>query len=217
MPRTRLRVIFDKARDPTKNIGREEELLRQVESGKLPELVRFWVDSECLVRGKAKNPRYGWYREALAKKMGVKVIERATGGGVVYHDGGNLNWSFFLRNSGRLLSPTQMFEGASEHVVETLRELGVPAEFAPPNRIDAEGRKVSGMAARSTPKVRLVHGTLLVDSDLGKLNGLCIPPDGCPPVANIKRWNSRVGTAGVVRAFVRHLRDSGVEVQFVGL
>ena len=211
-----MRVIFDRTRDPVKNLMREEELFRQVEAGKLPELVRFWVDSECLVRGKAKNPRYGWYRETLAKKMGVRVIERSTGGGVVYHDRGNLNWSIFLRNSGRLLSPTQMFEGASKCVVGALDELGVPAVFAPPNRLDADGRKISGMAARSTPKVRLVHGTLLIDSDLERLNRLCIPPEGCPPVANIREWASRARTVDVVRAFIRHLRASGVEVQLAG-
>jgi len=145
--------------------------------------------------------------------MGVEVVERATGGGVVYHDLGNLNWSFFLRNSGRLLSPTQMFEDASRHVVGALAELGVPAQFAPPNRIDVQGFKVSGMAARSTPKARLVHGTLLIDSDLESLNRLCIPPPGCPPVANISKWAGPTEPASVVRAFVRALRASGVRVR----
>ena len=208
-----LQIHVDRSRDPAKNLKREEGLFRRVESGELPELVRFWIDSKCLVRGKAKNPKYGWYHEALAKKMGVEVIERATGGGVVYHDLGNLNWSFFLRNTGRLLSPTQMFEDASRHVVGALAELGVQAQFTPPNRIDVQGFKVSGMAARSTPKVRLVHGTLLIDSDLESLNRLCISPPGCPPVANISQWTGPIEPASVVRAFARALRTSGVRVR----
>jgi lipoate---protein ligase len=209
----KISVLFSRGRDPARNLAREDELLRLAEKGKDGELVRFWIDSECLVRGKGRNPRYGWYDEELARTWGVKVIERTTGGGVVYHDEGNLNWSFFLTNSGRLLSPTQMFEGASKYVVGALDELGVPAVFAPPNRIDVRGRKVSGMAARSTPKVRLVHGTLLVDSDLEKLNRLCIPPAGCPPVANIKEWAGQVDAADVVGAFVKFLRASGAKVQ----
>lgn len=211
-----LRVQFDAGRDPVANLRREEALLRRVEEVEAPELVRFWINSKCLVRGKARSPKSGWYNEALAKRAGVAVIERATGGGVVFHDEGNLNWSFFLRNTRRLLSPTQMFEEASRYVVGTLGDLGVPAQFAPPNRIDVQGLKVSGMAARSTPKARLVHGTLLIDSDLELLNRLCIPPSGCPPVANISRWTGPIDATAVVRAFVKFLKGSGVEVRLEG-
>ncbi|MDG6983069.1 MAG: hypothetical protein JRN28_00720 [Nitrososphaerota archaeon] len=198
----KLRTVVSRGRNPVKNLAREDELFGLAERVD-QELVRLWIDTECLVRGKAKSPRYGWYDERLARRWGVKVIERKTGGGVVYHDEGNLNWSFFLKNSGRLLSPTQMFEEASRHVIRALGELGVTAQFAPPNRIDVQGRKVSGMAARSTPRYRLVHGTLLIDSDLGRLNRLCIPPEGCPPVANVREFASRIEVPDVVRAFVK--------------
>ena len=145
--------------------------------------------------------------------MGVRVIERATGGGVVYHDEGNLNWSFFLSYSGRLLSPTKMFEQTSEHIVRALANLDVHAEFSPPNRIDVQGRKVSGMAARSTPRAHLVHGTLLLRADLEKLNRLCIPPPGCPPVANLGEWIPEIHPLRVVRAVVEELKNAGYEVQ----
>jgi lipoate---protein ligase len=208
----KLFVYFDRTRDPFVNLAREEELFRRVESGELPELVRFWVDSECLVRSKVKSARYGWYHKALAKKMGIRVIERATGGGVVYHDEGNLNWSFFLRNSGPLLSPTKMFGRASTHMINALGSLGVDARFAPPNRIDVRGHKVSGMAAKSTPRAYLVHGTLLLQSDLEKLNRLCVPPPGCPPVANLSDWVPGIEAAQVMTAVVEVLRGSGFEV-----
>ena len=207
-----LRIIFDGGRDPTNNLALEEDLFGKFEDGGA-EIVRFWVDSECLIRGRARNPKYGWYDEDLARRWQIRVFERSTGGGVVYHDEGNLNWSFFLRNTERLLSPTQMFEGASKYVIGALGELGVKADFAPPNRIDVEGLKVSGMAARSTPTARLVHGTLLVDSDLEKLNRLCLPPEGCPPVANIRRWAGSVGVVDVVRAFVKTFRAEGADIQ----
>lgn len=206
-------VSFAAEDDPAANLAREEELFRAVQEQGAAELVRLWVSRPCLVKGRARSSKYGWYREDVARALAVPVLERATGGGVVYHDGGNLNWSFFLRNSGRLLSPTQMFEDASRHVIRALESLGVPGEFAPPNRIDVQGFKVSGMAARSTPKARLVHGTLLIDSDLEKLNRVCIPPQGCPPVANISRWTGPVETVDVARALVRSLRASGYDVK----
>ena len=213
MARKEISVLFDPGRDPAQNLIREEELFRSVEKGEGPELVRFWVNDPCLGMGKAKSARYGWYRDELAKKMGIRVVERATGGGVVYHDGGNLNWSFFLRHSGTILAPTKVFELASGYMVRALSGLGVDAEFVPPNRIDVHGRKVSGMAARSTPRAFLVHGTLLLSADLEKMNRLCIPPRGCPPVANLERWVPGIKPSQVIEAVAKALEDSGLGVQ----
>jgi len=208
-----LLVQFDKTRNPAVNLRREQELFEKVDAGSLPEIVRFWVNSECLVRGEARSPRYGWYREELASKMNVPVITRATGGGVVYHDEGNLNWSFFLRTSGSFLSPTAAFDQASQYVIGALRRLGVQAGFSPPNRIDVSGHKVSGMAARSTVRTLLVHGTLLIDSDLDRLNQLCIPPTGCPPVANLKEWAKGIDAEAVVHAVIATLEASGFQIR----
>lgn len=205
-------AFFDQNRDPVRNLIREEELFQRVESGDLPELARFWVNSECLVRSKARSAKYGWYDEQLAMMLGVPVVERGTGGGVVYHDEGNLNWSFFLRTSGAFLSPTKAFDQASGYMIRALGSYGVLARFSPPNRIDVDGRKVSGMAARSTVHTVLVHGTLLLASDLEKLNSLCIPPVDCPPVSNVSEWVEGIDAAGVFRALVRILEDSGFQV-----
>ena len=188
-------VFTDSGRDPEKNLRRESELFERFDAGGLPELLRFWVDSPCLVRGKARNAKYGWYDEKLAADLGIPIVERTSGGGVVYHDEGNLNWSYFFKTDGAFLSPAKAFQKGSEHIIRALRSLGVEAEFSPPNRIDVKGRKVSGMAARSTPRSLLVHGTLLLNSDLERLNRLCIPPPGCPPVSNVAEWVKRVDGA----------------------
>jgi lipoate-protein ligase A len=206
-------VHVDKSRDPLVNLGRESELFERFDEGGLPESVRFWVNSECLVKGRAKTAKYGWYDEAMAAKMKVPVIERSTGGGVVYHDEGNLNWSFFLRTPGAFVSPTVAFHQASEYMIRALKRLGVQAEFSPPNRIDVKGRKVSGMAARSTIRTLLVHGTLLIDSNLDRLNLLCIPPPDCPPVSNISEWVRGIDAAAVEEAVVAVLREADFEVR----
>lgn len=210
---TELLVYFDKTRNPVENLKREQELFGRVDGGNLPELVRFWVNSECLVRGKARNAKYGWYDEELAQKLGVQVVERETGGGVVYHDEGNLNWSFFLKTSGAFLSPTAAFDRASKYMVKALGSLGLQAQFSPPNRIDVSGRKVSGMAAKSTVHTLLVHGTLLLDSDLVKLNRLCTRPPGCPPVSNLSEWVKDVDSTKVVAALASVLEGSGFKVK----
>lgn len=211
----RLVVYRDRGTNPRDNLGREDEIFGLVESRSLPEVVRFWVNEECLVRGRAKSPKYGWYDEGLASGLGIPVIERSTGGGVVYQDLGNLNWGFFLRTSGAFLSPKTAFGVASGYLVGALRGLGVPAQFAPPNRIDVSGRKVSGLAARSTIHTLLVHGTLLLNSNLERLNLLCLPPDGCPPVSNLSEWLGGIDADRVVEAAVRTLRASGFCVTMV--
>ena len=208
-----VRIYFDRTRNPVRNMARENELFRRVEKGELPETIRFWKNSECLVRGKARNPRYGWYHEELAERFGVIVVQRETGGGVVYNDQGNLNWSFISRRSGPLLTPTTLFGQASEYVVGALNRLGIKAQFAPPNRIDVSGHKVSGLAARSSPRTLLVHGTLLIHSNLEKLNTLCIPPPDCPPVANLQHWVPRIEAKDVVSALLEVLKESGLDVQ----
>ena len=206
-------VYFDKGRDPVANLRRESELFEHVDAGKHPEAVRFWVNSPCLVRGPARTSHYGWYDEKLAEETGIPVISRATGGGVVYHDEGNLNWSFFFRASGPLLSPGAAFELGSKHIVRALESLGVRAYFSPPNRIDVSGRKVSGMAARSTRRTLLVHGTLLLNSDLEVLNRFCIPPPGCPPVSNLSEWAKGIDADSVARAVRTELSKSGFSIE----
>ena len=210
-----LLVHFDQMHDPAINLAREVELFAKVDCGALPEVARFWINSECLVRGEARSRKYGWYREDVAAKMNIPVLTRSTGGGVVFHDGGNLNWSLFLRNDGPFPSPTVAFETGSRCIVTALANQGVPALFSPPNRIDVSGRKISGMAARFTPRTTLVHGTLLIDSDLEKLNALCIPPEGCPPVSNLSEWVEHIHAAEVVKAVVAVMKGSGFHLRVV--
>ena len=210
-----LLVYFDRTRDPVTNLNRETELFAMVDGGVLPEIVRFWINSECLVRGEARSTKYGWYREDVAAKMKIPILTRTTGGGVVFHDEGNLNWSFFLRNSGPFLSPTAAFNACSRFIVKALERQGVRAVFSPPNRMDVSGRKVSGMAARFTVRTILVHGTLLIDSDLEKLNALCIPPGGSPPVSNLTEWGKQIGKDTVVNSVIAVLKDSGFVVKIV--
>jgi lipoate---protein ligase len=210
-----LLVHFDQTRNPAVNLTRETELFAKVDGGALPEVARFWINSECLVRGEARSARYGWYREDVATKMKIPVLTRSTGGGVVFHDEGNLNWSFFLRNSGPFLSPTTAFDAGSKYIVKALERQGVRAKFSPPNRIDVSGRKVSGMAARFTVRTILLHGTLLIDSDLEKLNALCVPPAGCPPVSNLTEWARHIDAAAVVDSVAAVLKDSGFHIRIV--
>jgi lipoate-protein ligase A len=137
------------------------------------------------VRGPNRSDRSGWHHPERAAELGVPILERTTGGGTVYHDAGNLNWSFYLRRDAGWFGARAWFRACANVVTDALATLGIAAAFTPPNRIDVGGRKVSGLAARGSLAAVLVHGTLLVASDLARLNALCIYPPGCPPVTNL--------------------------------
>lgn len=207
-----IELVFSGTHEPTRNLGFEARLLDEVGRGLRPSTLFFYVDSPCLVKGRTRSQHYGWFNEELAARLKIPVYERVTGGGVVYHDLGNLNWCFVLRLRNRPLSPKQIFEEGSKHIVGGLRRLGVDAYFAPPNRIDLGGFKVSGMAAYSTLNALLVHGTLLVESDLETLRRLCVAPKGIPDVTNIVNYR-RVGLPEIVDAVRRSLVESGITVR----
>jgi lipoate---protein ligase len=195
-------VLITERTDPAANLSTEWNLLREVDAGARPETMRLWVNEECLVRGPHRSQSSGWYHEERARDLGVRVYTRSTGGGCVYHDQGNLNWSFYLRHAEGYVGYPRLFRSCSAFVIEALRALGIDASFGTPNRIDVNGRKVSGLAARALRKAVLVHGTLLVATDLERVEALCIPPPGCPPVARICDFDSRVTVAEVIQNIV---------------
>ena len=94
---------------------------------------------------------------------GIKVVRRISGGGAVYHDRGNLNFSFMTKYSPEFF---HNFEKFTRPVVETLNTMGVKAELGGRNDITVEGRKISGNAQFTNLKTMFSHGTLLLDSHI---------------------------------------------------
>jgi lipoate-protein ligase A len=206
-----MEILVTQDTDADRNLALEHELLDEVERGARPPTVRLWVNDPCLVRGPNRARGNGWYREEVARELGVRVLTRTTGGGCVYHDDGNLNWSFYLRRAEGYVGAARLFRPCSETIVAALRTLGIAAEFAAPNRIDAAGRKISGLAARASLGASLVHGTLLVATDLERLNALCIPPPGCPPVVNLRDFDPELTVEKVVGSIAAAVAGIGDE------
>src|SRR5699024_6401478 len=93
----------------------------------------------------------------------IKVIRRLSGGGAIYHDLGNLNFSFITKDDGDSFHDFQKF---TQPVVEDLNIIGLPAELVDRNDVQIEGRKFSGNAQLSTKGRMFSHGTLMLDSEL---------------------------------------------------
>lgn len=133
-------------------------------------LLYFYINENAVIIGKNQNP---WKECDLAamERDGVQLVRRITGGGAVYHDLGNLNFSFIAGENRYDL------EKQLGLILEAVRSFGIPCDFSGRNDLLADGKKFSGNAFCSRQGIRQHHGTLLLRSDLGRLqNYLQVDP-----------------------------------------
>lgn len=149
--------------DPTLNLALEEYSVRNLPTEE--SYVLFYVNEPSIIIGKNQNTLEEINHEYV-RREGIHVVRRISGGGTVYHDHGNLNFSFIQRyKHGSVLN----FKEFTDPIVRILRELGVPAEMTGRNDIVADGRKISGNAQFFTANRMFSHGTLLFDSELERV------------------------------------------------
>ena len=107
-----------------------------------------------------------------AREHDIMVARRITGGGAVYHDLGNLNYTIV----GRSTDMERDYPEYARHMLHVLQSLGVRAELSGRNDILVDGRKVSGYAKRVYKDRLMVHGTLMYDVDIDRLTRVLTPP-----------------------------------------
>jgi lipoate-protein ligase A len=152
--------IINESVNPYYNLALEEYLLKETDPG--DDLFMLWQNRPAIIVGRNQNT---WDEINLdfVRKNNIAVVRRMTGGGAVYHDLGNLNFTFIARDR-KESSAILDFARFARPVVDALRELGVPAEFSGRNDIVVDGAKVSGNAQYRYKDLVLHHGTLLFDS-----------------------------------------------------
>ena len=147
--------------DATINLALEEYCVRNLDFESENYLL-FYINSPSIIIGKHQNTIEEINPDKV-KEKNITVVRRISGGGAVYHDKGNLNFSFLTKHSNNSINNFRKF---TEPVTETLKKLGVNAELSGRNDITVEGRKVSGNAQFTNTKSMFSHGTLLFDSRL---------------------------------------------------
>ncbi len=170
--------------DPFYNLAFEEFVL---ENRTLGSYLILWQNENTIVIGQNQNAEAEISRD-FVEKHGIRLVRRMTGGGAVYHDLGNLNYSFVT--DGSRPDDAKVFLSV---VVDALCSLGLEAKASGRNDILAGGKKVSGTASRLHRGRLLFHGTLLFDSDLEKVAGALKADPAKFQGKGIRSVKSRVG------------------------
>ncbi len=186
----RMNYLETMSQDPFYNLALEEFVLRSRTQG---DYLLLWQNDNTIVIGQNQNAEAEINR-AFVEEHGIRVVRRTTGGGAVYHDLGNLNYSF-ITDAGDAERLTM--ERFTRPIVEALRGLGLEAEASGRNDILVSGRKVSGTAQRLMKGRILHHGTLLFDANPGMVAG----------ALNVDPAKFQSKSAQSVRSRIGNIRD----------
>jgi lipoate-protein ligase A len=172
------------------NLAAEEFVFSQLDHQQ--EYLLLWQNRNAIVVGLHQNT-YEEINPEFVEQNDVQVVRRLTGGGAVYHDMGNLNFTFVTDGDGKAFN----FRLLAQPVVQTLNRLGVAAEFNGRNDLTIDGLKISGNAEMMKGGRLLHHGTLLFSSNLETLS------------AALKVKGDKIESKGIksVRSRVTNIQD----------
>lgn len=159
-----MKYIRLKTTDPYYNLAVEEYLLKSSDE----DVFMLWQNCPSVIIGKNQNA-YAEVDLEYAKVHGINVVRRMTGGGAVYHDLGNLNYSFITSTER---AESLDYEYFTRPIVDALASLGLDCRLCGRNDIECNGKKISGNAQLNSGGRILHHGTLLFDVDTDEMSAV---------------------------------------------
>lgn len=170
--------------DPYFNLAAEEYVLKEFSE----DVFMLWRNEPCIIVGKHQNT-LAEINLSFVRENNIPVVRRISGGGTVFHDLGNINFTF-IRNG----EPDKLvdFKKFTRPIIEVLQRLGIEARFEGRNDLTIKGKKFSGNAEHVHRTRVLHHGTLLFSAQLGNLSkALKVDPNKFQDKA-VKSVRSRV-------------------------
>ena len=159
-------IIKNPSTNPYFNLAAEEYLLKQFDD----DIFTLWRNENAIIVGKHQNTLAEINVEHV-EANNVNVVRRLSGGGAVFHDLGNINFTF-ISNAKEGADIKIDFKFFTMPIIEVLKEMGINAEFSGRNDLLIEGQKFSGNAEHiyHQKKRTLHHGTLLFASEIADLS-----------------------------------------------
>ena len=204
-----VRIFTSESNNPWFNLATEDWIFRDMDPSY--RILFLWRNADTVVIGRHQNP----WKECNLEKMerdGVYLARRQSGGGAVYQDLGNTNFTFMTS-----LDQYDQEENF-QIIIDALAEFGITAERSGRNDVLVDGRKVSGSAFKRAKDRAFHHGTLLIGADLGRLVDYLSPAKkklvskGIESVksrvANLTEFNEGLDhdtlTATIIKTFLEH-------------
>ncbi|MEM3715752.1 MAG: lipoate--protein ligase family protein [Candidatus Bathyarchaeia archaeon] len=211
-----LEVTYDAA----KNLAIDEAILQARIEKSVPPTLRFWRNDRAVIIGRSQKVCAEVNLETCIKER-IQVVKRFSGGGAVYQDLGNLNYTIVLDGDDCLIRGIDIagsYRVLCSGLIRGLSILGLsPVTLIPPGNVFVGGRKISGSAQLRRRGVVLHHGTLLVSSDLNMLmRVLAVYDEGmrfkstsvCSPVTRIiDELNRDMEISEVKDALIKGFRE----------
>lgn len=169
-----MKLYINKSTDPYFNLATEEYLIKNAKD----DIIMLWRNSPSVIIGKNQNA-YAEINFDFVREHDIKVVRRLTGGGAVFHDLGNVNYTFISPPNGVLADGVRQggldFAHFSRPIISALNAIGLNAALSGRNDIvvsteDGE-RKISGNAQCVLDEVTMHHGTLLFSAQMERLTG----------------------------------------------
>lgn len=169
-----MKLYINQSLDPYFNLAAEEYLITHTSD----DIIMLWRNDRSVIIGKNQNA-FAEIDLEFANANGIKVVRRLTGGGAVFHDPGNVNFTFISPAGGRLAEGMREggldFAHFTRPIIAALADMGIAAELSGRNDLvvrTADGeRKISGNAQCVIDGTTMHHGTLLYSADLSHMQG----------------------------------------------
>lgn len=155
-------ILQSPTTNPYYNLSVEEYLQKNLKENEIA--LYLWQNADCVVIGRAQNP----WRECnldYMEEQGISLMRRTTGGGAVFHDSQNLNFSFIVPKG------IYDYERQCRVILEAVKEFDLVGERNGRNDLTVGGRKFSGNAFSRLFRHALHHGTILIHTDVLKMKG----------------------------------------------